>query len=455
MKGLIQGFKPECRDDLSILTALARPGTLDAPMADTNATNYYIQVRTGKREVEYLHPDMEKFTSNGVMCFQEQIMAFLVEIAGYSLEEADQIRSAIAKKKHEVIMASFGRIREGCKTRGWNDAAIETVCQQIQAFSNYSFNKSHSSAYSELGYITMYLKHHHPLEWWTSVLNTTHDEDKLRHFVTIIGEKLSPPSLSNPSYEFSIVGDKIVAPLSAIKGIGPNSVHELVIKGPYKDFDDYLLRVTHTKVNSGHFGSLVKARAVDCFMDLSKPYIEARKELLDKYINIRRSKPFPKEVYTQDNLDLFLQERSANQVFNKSLLDSKEIIDVILQRWPGLTLTGKTAIPLQIAGVPILSSLRIAEGMISRGIEQEFGMVLLYGGSEFKTGVSKKNGRQWNMLKLQLSDGCQETEAVIWDKIAPLKFPIDSLVFVRGKLSTGFKIPVSITISEIRQIIEE
>jgi DNA polymerase III subunit alpha len=389
-------------------------------------------------------------------CYQEEIMAFLVEIAGYTLEESDQIRGAIAKKKQDVIMASFSKIRESCNKRGWSHDAIETVCQQIQAFSKYAFNRSHSRAYSELGYITMFMKHHHMIEWWTSVLNTTHDEAKLRHFVTVIGNLLSPPSLVNTSNKFIIVGDKIVTPLSAIKGVGPNSVAELITKGPFSSLEDFIKKVNHTKVNIGHFAALVRARAADCFMDLSLPYGEARKALLDKYISLRKCKPLDPELYTVNPLNIFMQERSSNQVFNKSLLESQDIIDEIRSIWPGLTVTNNKAVPLRIGEVPILRGLDVAIGMLSKNLNDvEFGFVMLYSGSEYKTGNSKKTGRKWDMLKVLATDGVQEVECVMWNKVLPLRFPVGSLIYVQGTLRTGYRHPVSITISEIRRIIKE
>ena len=456
IKGLVQDFLPLSREDLSDFTALARPGTLDAPLYDSTAAQFYIDVKQGRRELRLLHEDMRNFTTNGALVYQEQVMAFLVEIAGYSWEEADQIRGAIAKKKHEVIMATFERIRVACRIRGWDDEAIETVCQQIQAFSRYSFNRSHSRAYSELGYITMYLKHYHPLEWWTAILNTTDNEDKLRHFVTVVGETLLPPSLMNTTRSFRIVEDKIVAPLSAIKGIGPNSVVELVNKGPFISLDDYTTRVTHSKVNAGHFASLVKARAADCFMDMTKPYNEARKELLDKYVAVRKCNNFAEELFDTTPLKLFLEERTANQVFNRSILESSSLIAEITAIWPGLTLTGNKGIPLRMGDTPVLRGLDIATGMVQKGVtDKEFGLVLLYGGSEYKSGTSKKTGRRWEMLKITLSDGVQEVEGAMWDSVTPLRFPKDCLVYVQGTLRTGYKAPVSITISEIRRIIKE
>ena len=113
-------------------------------------------------------------------------MQVLVDICGYSLEDTDQIRAAIAKKKHDVMMKAFERVREATAERGWTPEQSDALCLTIQAFSRYSFNRSHSHCYAELGYITMYLKHHHPLEWWSAVLNNEGKEEKTRAFVALL-----------------------------------------------------------------------------------------------------------------------------------------------------------------------------------------------------------------------------------------------------------------------------
>jgi DNA polymerase-3 subunit alpha len=456
IKGLVQDFYPLSRKDLSDFTALARPGAMDAPIYDTTALKYYIAVRNGSRELELIHEDLRSHTDNGVFVFQESIMSFLVDIVGYTWEEADQTRGAISKKKQDVIMAAFDRIRAACRNRGWNDEAIETICQQILAFSRYSFNRSHSASYGELGYITMYLKHFHPLEWWTAVLNTTDKEDKVRHYISIIGDKLSSPSLKVASNRFTISGDKIVAPLSAIKHIGPNSVAELITKGPYSSLEDFVKRINHSKVNAGHFAALVKARATDCFIDKALLYGDARIALVNQYKALRNSKKIDESLYDVNPLTIYTQERETNTVFNKPILGDLDVVAELQKIWPGFRRTQNKGIPLMMGTTGILRDLKIAAGMVGSNVtDQEFGFVLLYKGSSMFSGISKKTGRPFEMLKVMLFDGIQEVEAVHWRCTNPLRFPVGSLVYVRGTVTTGFKYPVSINISEIRRIIEE
>lgn len=462
IKGYIQQFIPTEREHLSAMTALCRPGALDAPFTNdeislddgVTAAQYYMDVRGGKRKLSYLHKDLATCTSNGIFVYQEEVMKFLVDIAGYTLEEADQIRAAIGKKKHEVIMATFARIRETTAKRGWTKEQADTVCNQIQAFARYSFNRSHSRCYGDLGYITMYLKHHYKSEWWTAVLNNTDKEEKIRHYMKLLGDLVKSPSLAHPSRNFKILNDDIVAPLSIIKGVGPTSVDELANKGPFTDLDDYVARVTHNKVNVGHFSAVVLSRAADCLMDAALPYGDARKKLLDDYVAKRKCNPFKEELYNVDPISMFLAEKEVNECFNKSLLDEPSIVSIVNTKLEGLVPTGKDSIPfLFMNKLPIVNNARYANNLIKKSYSSEVGMILLYDSSECKSGISKKaHKKAWKHVKIHLTDGFSMVDCVWWDKDKALKWPKNSIVFVRGTLSEGWGGIPNLTVREIERI---
>lgn len=463
IKGYVQEFCPLRRSDLSAMTALCRPGALDAPLYDTTAAQYYMDIRNAKRDLQYLHSDLEEILkdSNGVFVYQEEVMKFLVDIVGYSWEESDLIRGAIAKKKHEVIMATFDRIRASCRSRGWDDDAIETICQQIQAFSRYSFNKSHSYAYGELGYITMYLKHHHPYEWWASTLNLAinDSEDKMRKYISLLGDKVRPPSLRHPTNEFAVrtINDKpyIITPLSAIKGVGPAVVNELCAKGPFNDLQDFINRVDHARCNSGTISALIKGRAADDLMsgDLSN-YPVARAQFIADYTALRGKKvKLQEDIHDMDPLAIFLMEKQYNQAFNKHLLNEQSIVDAIVARQPALVPTGRPGAPFHMGDAPVLANIKVAEGVLAspKNKGKEVGMILLYEGSNFKSGVSKK-GRKWSCVSIVLSDGYSTVECTDWNRKGALGFPKNTIVYVRGTLETGWKTPVNLNVSEIERI---
>lgn len=474
IKGYIRKFAPTEREHLSAMTALCRPGALDAPFVNdeikiedgVTAAQYYMDVRNGDRKLSYLHPDLALCTTNGIFVYQEEIMKFLVEICGYSLEEADQIRAAISKKKHDVMMATFSRIREATAARGWTREQADTVCNQVQAFARYSFNRSHSACYGELGYITMYLKHHHKLEWWTSILNTVNDgvsskkEEKMRHFMILLGDLVTSPSLDTPSKDFVIKKDKIIAPLSVLKGVGISAIEELVSKGEILSLQDYINRVAHNKVNIGTFSSILQGRAADCFMDKDLPYAEARKKLMEDYKTIRKikkGKGFKEELYKLDPINIFLMEKETNKCFNKSLLSDPYIKTIVEMSIDELKSTGGKNVPFfkgvpGKASVPVASSIKSAYNMVKNDYDGDIGLILLFDSSEHKKGVSKKSGKEWNMVKASLTDGFSIIESVWWDKKQALRWPKNSIIFVRGKISEGWGGKLNITVTGMERL---
>lgn len=470
IKGYIQQFAPVSRAQLSDMTALCRPGALDAPFVNDeisiddgiSAAQYYMDVRNGTRKLSYLHPDLATCTSNGVFVYQEEVMKFLVDYAGYSLEESDRIRGAIAKKKHDVMMESFERIRKNTAARGWTPEQADVVCDMIQAFARYSFNRSHSRCYAELGYITMYLKHHHKLEWWASELNNSmHKEEKVRHYITLLGDLVTSPSLAKPSKYFKIVGDKIVAPLSVLKRVGDACINELVSKGPFKDIDDYIDRVNHSKCNKGHFEALIKGRAADDFMRKDIPYPKAREELMEYYKKRRKCNKFNEDLLDPDPLKIFLLERDTNKTFNKSVSTNPEVLGSILSHLPDIKPTHNKRIPLADYSsvtrdnpkpVPIIPDIKVAEALLEKGVDDRVGMLLLFEGSSTRSGKSKKNGKPYKMLKIQMSDGYNEIEGIRWDADRALNFPKDSIIYIKGKLKDGWKTKISFQVDSITRI---
>lgn len=456
IKGFIQEFNPTERRHLKDMTALCRPGALDAEWEPgVSAAQYYLDVRNGKRQVQYVHSDLKELLgpTNGVFVYQEQVMKFLVDFGGHTLEDSDAVRGAIAKKKKEIMQEAFDKVRIQTASRGWTSDQTEKVCSQIEAFARYSFNLSHSHAYSELGYITMYLKHHHPLEWWSSVLNSEDDEDKMRHYVSYLGEIIKPPSLKFPSSEFVILRDKIVAPLSVIKSVGDKSVEELVSKGPFNDLDDFLARVNHSKCNIGVMGQLIKARAADDLMDLHLPYDEARSKFMDDYIAKRKTKSLFKPALKElDPMSIFLMERDSNKSFNKTILDDPLLRQLIEQKMPAMKATGNRAVPYMFGNLYVLSNLKIAEALFKKDKKGPFGFLLLYNASSVKKGISKK-GNAYHFVNVMLNDGYHDIQATDWNRMNALKWSKDSIIYLEGELKEGWRNPIQLNITNIEQIL--
>ncbi len=460
IKGYIQQFAPICRADLANLTALCRPGALDLEfMPGVSATQFYIDVRNGNREPEYIHPDLADILAetNGVVTYQEQLMEILVKFCGYTLEESDQIRSAIAKKKRDVMIKAFEKIRTETQKHGWTLGQAEELCKVLESYANYSFNRSHSAAYGQLGYITMYLKRNFPLEWWSAELNNS-DEAKTRHYVSILGDKIIPPSIRSPSDKFVIVGDRIAAPLSTIKGLGPASIRSIIAKGPFSSVEDFVTKGAGA-FNSSHFWALLKAGVFDEFAESHLSIPESRSNIINYFQKLKKIKTLPTEVSDLSPLSIFLSQRDTYKCFNKAILDDPLIRHEISNIWPAMRETSRKDIPLAFGSsptIPVIASVVIADKLLSAAVPQEgkgikIAMIGIYQSSEHREGTSK-SGRQWSMVKVNLSDGLSTMECVKWDQKKAFRFPVNSLVYVMGYLKRGWRDSPTIEIIEIEKV---
>src|SRR4051812_35443348 len=162
MRALMRSLAPTSFDDVAALVALYRPG----PMA-ANMHNDYADRKNGRKPITYLHPDLEELLGDtqGLMIYQESVMRVAQKFAGYTLEEADNLRKAAGKKDRNVMARERAKFTEGCETTGYGAQLGTQLFDIIEPFADYAFNKSHSYGYGFIAYQTAWLKAHHPVEY--------------------------------------------------------------------------------------------------------------------------------------------------------------------------------------------------------------------------------------------------------------------------------------------------
>ena len=88
--------KPRNLEEISAVVAIARPGALEFK------DQYASYVRTGEPELVHPHfADILDYTG-GIPLYQEQLMKMAVKV-GFTLDEAEQLRRIVGKKKIEQI----------------------------------------------------------------------------------------------------------------------------------------------------------------------------------------------------------------------------------------------------------------------------------------------------------------------------------------------------------------
>ena len=273
IRDLLQRIKPDHFRDIIATNALYRPGPLEGGMVDD-----YVQVKHGRKGADYPHPVMKDILeeTHGVMVYQEQVMRILNRLGGIALPDAYTCIKAISKKKRPLIAKYREEFVEGAVAQGLSDKKAVELFGMIEKFAGYGFNKSHSTAYALIAYMTAYLKVHYPLEFMAALLSgdidarnfkkkdslVEHLEDARR-----IGIEVAPPDVSRSEPDFAVLDGTIVIGLCAIKGCGRSAAEAIGAArregGAFCDLFDFCERVNPAQVTRATIETLIKAGAFD------------------------------------------------------------------------------------------------------------------------------------------------------------------------------------------------
>ncbi len=275
IRDLLQRMKPDHFRDVIATNALYRPGPLEGGMVDD-----YIQVKHGRKPAEYKHPVMKEVLeeTHGVMVYQEQVMRILNRLGGIELANAYTCIKAISKKKLSMIAKFREEFIEGSHAKGLAKKEAEELFGLIEKFAGYGFNKSHSTAYALVAYMTAYLKAHWPVEFMAALLcsdmagrNFTKKDSLVEHLEDCRRMKIEvvPPDVNHSDPDFAVREEKIYFGLAAIKGCGWAAAEAIRTArsqgGRFASLFDFCERLDPGTVNRTAVESLIKAGAMDSF----------------------------------------------------------------------------------------------------------------------------------------------------------------------------------------------
>ncbi|MGH9714129.1 MAG: DNA polymerase III subunit alpha [Candidatus Acidiferrales bacterium] len=268
MRDILRRYQPTRLEDLTALNALYRPGPIQGGMIDD-----FIARKHGKKKVAYDLPELEEILAEtwGVILYQEQVMQIANRLAGFSLGDADLLRRAMGKKKHEEMAAQREKFLAGCLARKVPAKKAERIFDLMAEFAGYGFNKSHSCAYALLAYQTAYLKTHFPVDFMAAMLSSeTGNTEKVVKYINEargMGITVLPPDVNSSDVEFTPTGDQIRFGLCAIKNVGENTVKGILEAreslGRFSNIFEFCESVDSRLLNKRVLESLVRSGAMD------------------------------------------------------------------------------------------------------------------------------------------------------------------------------------------------
>lgn len=273
IRELLQRVQPDHFRDIIATNALYRPGPLEGGMVDE-----YIQVKHGRKKAEYRHPIIKEVLeeTHGVMVYQEQVMRILNRMGRIGLSDAYKCIKAISKKRHAIIAKYQEQFIEGAQAQGLSRREAEEQFALIEKFGGYGFNKSHSTAYAGIAYMTAYLKAHWPVEFMAALLSSDIPMRNFKRKDPLVGHledcrrmqiEVLPPDINRSEAEFTVWEGKICFALAAIKGCGEGAAAAIAAErrqgGPFRSLFDFCARVDPGIVHRTAVESLIKAGAFD------------------------------------------------------------------------------------------------------------------------------------------------------------------------------------------------
>jgi DNA polymerase-3 subunit alpha len=268
MTDILRRVRPTRLADLTALNALYRPGPIQGGMIDD-----FIARKAGKKQVTYLLPQLRDVLEEtyGVIVYQEQVMQIAASVAGFTLGEADVLRRAMGKKKHEEMVATKEKFLAGARKKGVPARKAEKLFDLIVQFAGYGFNKSHSAAYACVAYQTAYLKAHYPVEFMAALLSAEiGNQDKLTQYLNEcrdMGIGILSPDVNSSDLAFTPEGQNIRFGLTAIKNVGEAAIQSVLAArrelGRFDNIFQFCEHVDLRLLNKRVLESLVKAGALD------------------------------------------------------------------------------------------------------------------------------------------------------------------------------------------------
>jgi len=275
MRRLIKDLNVSAFKDIALALALYRPGPMES-------INVFIKRKNKKEAIPKIHPIIDKILEDtqGILIYQEQIMAIATEYAGYTLEDADLLRRGVSKKDRVVLENERKRFIEKAKENRQDPVLANSIYDFIVKFADYGFNKSHSVAYAMIAYWMMYIKARTPSIFLSIMMaQALNQPDAL---LTYINEAktyhidIRRPSILVSELDFVIDNHSLIFPLSGIKNIGKDTWVKFLRLRSETRFESYVDFVIKTDgiFNTRQLTYLIYSGALDDFKVTHQTMIE-------------------------------------------------------------------------------------------------------------------------------------------------------------------------------------
>jgi error-prone DNA polymerase len=262
---MLPRLRPRNFYDLVIEVAIVRPGPIQGDMVHP-----YLRRRDGREVVSFPSDELRSVLDKtfGVPLFQEQAMRIAIVAAGFTPEDADRLRRAMATFRHTGHVSAFrDKMVEGMVTRGYERDFAERCFRQIEGFGDYGFPESHAASFALLVYASAWVKCHYPDVFAAALLNSQpmgfYAPAQIVRDAREHGVEVRPVDVNASEWDCTLEtasAQMTLAPVQLkalrlgfrqIKGMREDTAESLVaaraLDGPFRDVDDLAARTNLAK----------------------------------------------------------------------------------------------------------------------------------------------------------------------------------------------------------------
>jgi DNA polymerase III alpha subunit len=185
------------------------------------------------------------------MVYQEDVTKVAMKLAGFLLEDADQLRKVLSKKHKERLLRDYKKqFCDGARQHGVPEKTIKLIWEMIMSFAGYSFCKPHSASYAQVSFKCAYLRAHYPAEFLAAVISNQGGFYSTFAYLSEarrMGLAVQPPDINASAWAYSGAGRTIRVGLMQIKGLNRTFADRLIEArhdgGPFHSFQDFYTRL--------------------------------------------------------------------------------------------------------------------------------------------------------------------------------------------------------------------
>ena len=276
---MIRRVRPRTLPDLAVQVAIVRPGPIVG-----GAVNPYVRRRETQRrardegrpyEPPVDHPLLREALGEtlGVIIFQDQVLQVCQALARFTAGQAEALRRAMSRRRSRELLEGFWEeFRDGAAKNGVPEPTAQRVFEQVVAFSEFGFPKSHAAAFGLLAYQSAWLFHYYPVEYYTALFNNQpmgfYSLDALGRDAVRHGVEIRLPDVNRSDVWCTVEDGAVRVGLGFLREW--NEEHALAVvearerHGPYRGLGDLVRRAPPT-LSRNAFEHLVWVGGCDAF----------------------------------------------------------------------------------------------------------------------------------------------------------------------------------------------